>query len=396
MLSASSSATPNSRGAASSTSAFPSRGNASGGPPRRDQGDSQRSVETLDLAPALRAKLINGGFRTVGDLRDVTPARLCQELGLPMDEALSVVRQYNQDPYPSTSALDLLERDLKRRPITTCCAALDGLLDAKGSGVPVGVVSEFCGEPGVGKTQIGMQLCVNVQIPRSLGGAGGEALYIDSEGSFIVDRLAQIAAATVAETNERLLSRGLEADLMDLEQVLDRIHYFRVHDYVEQVAVTHLLAETLAENPRIKLIVVDSIAFHFRQHFSDMAMRQRLLLNIANTFMALAKKHELAVVMMNQMTTKLGKDASGENQYGTMVPALGESWGHCNTHRVILAFDNGGRTRKAILVKSPNMQGRTVYYTITRDGVRDVESARRAPEGGDTSAEPRKRPRTDE
>lgn len=55
---------------------------------------------------------------------------------------------------PSTSALDLLERDLKRTPITTFCAALDSMLDSKGTGVPVGVITEFCGEPGVGKTQI--------------------------------------------------------------------------------------------------------------------------------------------------------------------------------------------------------------------------------------------------
>jgi hypothetical protein len=99
------------------------------------------------------------------------------ELEIPMDEALSVVRQYNQgelnqidvkfafggpetrfgastDPIPTTSALDLLERDLRRRPITTFCSALDSLLDSKAAGVPVGVVTEFCGEPGVGKTQI--------------------------------------------------------------------------------------------------------------------------------------------------------------------------------------------------------------------------------------------------
>jgi hypothetical protein len=33
------------------------------------------------------------------------------------------------------------------------------------SGVPLKEVTEFCGVPGVGKTQIALQLCVDVQIP---------------------------------------------------------------------------------------------------------------------------------------------------------------------------------------------------------------------------------------
>lgn len=96
-----------------------------------------------------------------------------------------------------------------------------------------------------------MQLCINVQIPKSIGGVGGEALYIDSEGSFVVDRLAQIAEGTIAEMNPRLLQRGLGDDMMKLDDVLERIHYFRVRDYVEQMAVTHLLNETLDEHPNV-------------------------------------------------------------------------------------------------------------------------------------------------
>lgn len=42
--------------------------------------------------------------------------------------------------------------------------------------------------PGVGKTQISMQLAVNVSIPHALGGCGGEAVYIDTEGSFSAQR----------------------------------------------------------------------------------------------------------------------------------------------------------------------------------------------------------------
>ena len=42
-----------------------------------------------------------------------------------------------------------------------------------------------------------MQLAVNVQIPEAVGGPGGEAIYVDTEGSFIVERAHDIAAALV-------------------------------------------------------------------------------------------------------------------------------------------------------------------------------------------------------
>lgn len=49
----------------------------------------------------------------------------------------------------------------------------------------------------MGKTQFGMQLAVDVQIPHQFGGIGGKALYIDTEGSLTVERLSQMCSAVV-------------------------------------------------------------------------------------------------------------------------------------------------------------------------------------------------------
>jgi hypothetical protein len=38
-----------------------------------------------------------------------------------------------------------------------------------------------------------MQLCVNVQIPENFNGCSGQAVYIDTEGSFISKRVIEIA-----------------------------------------------------------------------------------------------------------------------------------------------------------------------------------------------------------
>lgn len=50
---------------------------------------------------------------------------------------------------------------------------------------------------------------------------------------------------------------------------------------------------------QVKVVIIDSITFHFRQDFDDMALRTRLLGGMALKLMKLAKKYSLAVRMIN-------------------------------------------------------------------------------------------------
>ncbi len=57
-------------------------------------------------------------------------------------------------PFPSVSALDLLQQTTQESTqITTCSSQLDSLLG--GWGLEGGQITEFCGLPGIGKTQLG-------------------------------------------------------------------------------------------------------------------------------------------------------------------------------------------------------------------------------------------------
>ncbi|KAG9300620.1 hypothetical protein G9A89_005220 [Geosiphon pyriformis] len=322
-----------------------------------------RPISSLPLSPNIRGKLLNAGYQTVKDLQETSPV------------ALSKVK------IESLSAAEALERDIQRCPISTSCLAMDEMLG--GCGVPIGKITEFCGAPGIGKTQLGMQLAVNVQIPKSLSGPGGEAIYIDTEGSFIAKRVQEIAISTVSSLNEHL--KDSTDPLLDVNTILSKIHYFRVHEYVELLAVVKVLDDFLKEHPEVKLVVIDSIAFHFRQTFSDMALRTRLLNGLAQDLTKHAHKFQLAIVLMNQMTTRFGLNTGSlvTNQ-PALVPALGESWAHQCTNRVVLYWRDD--IRYAHLVKSPNLEEQTVAYEITRHGVRDLSKT--------TNLSPsRKRPR---
>ncbi|PNJ65790.1 RAD51C isoform 15, partial [Pongo abelii] len=89
---------------------------------------------------------------------------------------------------------ELLEQEHTQGFIITFCSALDDIL---GGGVPLMKTTEICGAPGVGKTQLCMQLAVDVQIPECFGGVAGEAVFIDTEGSFMVDRVVDLATACI-------------------------------------------------------------------------------------------------------------------------------------------------------------------------------------------------------
>jgi RAD51-like protein 2 len=82
---------------------------------------------------------------------------------------------------------------------TTFSQRLDTLL---GGGVPVGGVTEVSGPPGVGKTQLLMQLAVSAVMPVEFGGLGGACIFVDTEGSFVAERLDQMAttAASLVKT----------------------------------------------------------------------------------------------------------------------------------------------------------------------------------------------------
>lgn len=92
------------------------------------------------------------------------------------------------------SALELLQQEKAQRSVYTFSHQLDMLL---GSGIRMGEITEFCGVPGIGKTQLGMQIACNAALPKSFEGTEGGAVYIDTEGSFLSERVAEIAQGLV-------------------------------------------------------------------------------------------------------------------------------------------------------------------------------------------------------
>ncbi|KAL6472100.1 hypothetical protein MHYP_G00182880 [Metynnis hypsauchen] len=255
----------------------------------------QRTVASSPLAPSVKVKLISFGFHTAADLIDLQPPQLCKETGISLEEAVEVLQMLRDDGQrdqqraaaESLTALDLLHQEQTQGSIVTFCSELDAVL---GGGVPVGKTTEICGAPGIGKTQLCIQLAVDVQIPVCFGGLAGKAVYVDTEGSFVVQRVVDMAEALVehctllAEDEEQ--REALEE--FTTEKILSGIFLVRCHGYADLLAEAYLLPDFLLKHPEVQLVVIDSIAFPFRHDFDDLSQRTRLLSGLAQQLNQLA------------------------------------------------------------------------------------------------------------
>lgn len=323
---------------------------------------SHRHLSVLGLPASVITKLLDSDFIYDDDVRGLKPVELSSATGLSLKESTEVMRlaAATNTEQPVT-VLQMIEEESDVSHVVTFCEALDNLL---GGGVPLRAITEVSGTPGVGKTQLCLQACVSVQLPSSVGGVGGEAVFIDTEGSFTVGRIKDMASHAVHHV-QTFGSENNDVSSFTVESIMKGIHYFRCHSYIEMLAVIKHIPSLLQSNAKIQLLVIDSIAFHFRHDFPDMIARTGLLCRMTQELIQQATKYNMAVIVTNQMTTKI--ENAGSSQ---LVAALGETWGHCPTLRLTLHWC--GQTRVATLTKAPHRNNSSVNFQVTVAGIRDL------------------------
>ena len=294
-------------------------------------------------------KLREVGFSDPMTIAVASPGELASIAEIGEGQAAKIINSVRQMLEIGFETADkIADRRANIAKITTGSKNLDNLL---GGGIETQAITEAYGAYGSGKTQLGFQLAVNVQLPKDKGGLDGNVLWIDTENTFRPERIIQVA-------------KGLK---LDPEKILKNIHVARAFNSEHQMFLLEK-ANEIVEEKKIKLIVVDSLTSHFRSDFSgrgELAPRQQKLNRHLHALQKLADAHNAAVYITNQVM------ARPDILFGDATTFVGgHVLAHMSTYRCYLRRGKEG-TRICRLIDAPDLPEGEAVFKITEEGLKD-------------------------
>lgn len=304
------------------------------------------------IGAATAEKLREYGFEDLISVAVASPGELTSVAGLTEANARKVINAARTKlDMGFESGEELLRRAEKVERITTGSKELDKLL---GGGLETGTITEMYAPFASGKSQIGFQLVINTQLPKERGGLNGTVVFIDTESTFRVERIKQLAAAAGE----------------DPMTILKNIRVVRAFNSDHQMLLTEKVEDLIKkEKLNVRLLIVDSLMSLFRSEFSgrgQLSDRQQKLNKHIHMLQKLADKYNIAVYVTNQVM------ARPDVFFGDpTAPIGGHIVGHGMNPRVYLRKGKKG-TRVAKLIDSSYLPEMECCFIITEEGIKDV------------------------
>ena len=226
------------------------------------------------IGPAVAAKLENAGILDLMSLAVASPAAISDAAGVsPAVARKAITAARDMLDLGFSDGLEFAKKRENVHYISTGSENLNNLLG--GRGIESRSITEAFGAYGSGKTQLGLMMAVNVQLPVEKGGVGGKCVFIDTEGTFRPSRIKQMA-------------EGMNANP---EKVLKNILVARAFNSDHQMLLLDKIGEMVKAGEPIKLLIVDSLTAHFRAEYAgrgQLADRQQKLNRYMHDLMKLA------------------------------------------------------------------------------------------------------------
>ncbi len=295
-------------------------------------------------------KLKDAGYDTLMSIATMSAADLSEvaDLGSKTANKIIIAARKELDLGFQTGS-DKLEERKSMAKISLSSENFNDLLDG---GVETQSITEFYGEFGSAKTQCALQLAVNCQLPEEDGGLDKGVVFIDTEDTFIPERVEQMA----------------EGAGLDPEEVLDNIFVARAYNSDHQILLAEKAQDIIKKND-IGLIVVDSLTAQFRSDYvgrGQLAERQQKLNKHMHTLQRLANTFNTAVVVTNQVMSNPGQ------LFGDPTSAIGgHIVGHASAFRIYLRKSKKDK-RIARLVDCPYLPEGEAVFRVTENGLEDA------------------------
>ncbi|OAD78152.1 hypothetical protein PHYBLDRAFT_200796 [Phycomyces blakesleeanus NRRL 1555(-)] len=298
-------------------------------------------------------KLKHSGICTVRGVQMMTRKSLMRIKGL-SEAKVDKIKDAAQKASGFVSATEVSNQRSKVLRISTGSKQFDTLI---GGGVQTMSITEVFGEYRTGKTQLAHTLCVQAQLPLSMGGTASKAAYIDTEGTFRPERIRAIA--------ERF---GVDCDL-----ALDNILVARAWNSDQQMELISEIAARFAEDKgAFSLLVIDSIISLFRCDYSgrgELADRQQKLNQMLSRLIKVSEEYNVAIFVTNQVSSDPGGGMTFVSD--PKKPVGGHVLAHASATRLSLRKGRG-EERIVKVYDSPDMPEGEATYAITNGGVTDI------------------------
>lgn len=272
-----------------------------------------------------------------------------------------------------TTATEMHQRRSELISITTGSKQLDTLL---AGGIETGSITEVFGEFRTGKSQLCHTLAVTCQLPFDMGGGEGKCLYIDTEGTFRLDRVARLPFGPhilMIHRPVRLLAVAGRFGLSG-EEVLDNVAYARAYNSEHQLQLLNQAGQMMTET-RFSLLIVDSATSLYRTDYSgrgELSSRQGHLAKFMRALQRLADEFGIAVVITNQVVAQVDGGPSAMFNPDPKKPIGGNIIAHASTTR--LSFKKArGNTRICKIYDSPCLPESDCLFAIAEHGITDPE-----------------------
>lgn len=144
-------------------------------------------IGLLDTTAIIKTRLIRHGYICLNDLLHKDISQMAKDIKISEVQINDLLKQ--ADFYSQNISGFLRYQSVNNEKLVSLNKSIDCVT---GNGFRLGGVHEIVGLSGCGKTNLVIQYAVTVQIPKELGGIGGKALYIDTDGTLSILRLKQI------------------------------------------------------------------------------------------------------------------------------------------------------------------------------------------------------------
>lgn len=209
--------------------------------------------------------------------------------------------------------------------------------DILGGGVEKGIITQFYGPPGIGKTNIALNLAVNCSKDDK------KVIFVDTEGGLSIERVKQISGS-------------------EFQKVAGNIIIFEPTTFREQDEVLKRIENMLESEEEVELLILDSAVALYRLREGDLSQINQELGRQMGLLLRIARKHDIAVIITNHVYSSF----EGEG----IEPVGGTILKYRSKIMVELARGNLGGERYAILKRHRSRpEGLRTSFRIVNRGL---------------------------